>query len=211
MNLSLANWHLYSHSTSPFTQSCFPHSLRCCSWGPSPVNFLSTDGCLCLRICFPWDPFHDKHWTSCLAPACTTVSFFIAFLQVGNPSALVVDAVICCPDPLQERRTDCLITWNHCWETSLFLRKWWWFSCQVVCNSCDPVDCSPPSPSVHGIFQAGTLEWVAISLSTGSSRSGDQIQVSCMAGGFFTDLSHHRYQGESITRWWKALFKGVLW
>jgi len=28
---------------------------------------------------------------------------------------------------------------------------------------CDPKDCSPPSSSVHGILQARTLEWVAIS------------------------------------------------
>ena len=31
---------------------------------------------------------------------------------------------------------------------------------------CDPKDCSPPSSSVHGILQARTLEWVAISFST---------------------------------------------
>ena len=30
---------------------------------------------------------------------------------------------------------------------------------------CDPTDCSPPGSSVHGIFQAGILEWAAISFS----------------------------------------------
>ena len=30
---------------------------------------------------------------------------------------------------------------------------------------CDPMDCSPPGSSVHGIFQARALEWVAISFS----------------------------------------------
>ena len=34
---------------------------------------------------------------------------------------------------------------------------------------CDPMDCSPPGSSVHGIFQARILEWVAISFSRGSS------------------------------------------
>ena len=29
----------------------------------------------------------------------------------------------------------------------------------------DPMDCSPPGPSVHGIFQAGVLEWGAIAFS----------------------------------------------
>ena len=32
---------------------------------------------------------------------------------------------------------------------------------------CDPKDCNPPGPSVHGISQAGILEWVAISFSKG--------------------------------------------
>ena len=38
----------------------------------------------------------------------------------------------------------------------------------LVTQSClthyDPMDCSPLGSSVHGIFQAGILEWVAISL-----------------------------------------------
>ena len=38
----------------------------------------------------------------------------------------------------------------------------------------DPVDCSPPGSSVHGILQARMLEWVAISFSRGSSRLEDR-------------------------------------
>ena len=56
----------------------------------------------------------------------------------------------------------------------------------VVSDSLQPVDCSPPGSSVHGIFQAKILEWIAISFSRGSSRSKDQIQVSCTAGRLFT-------------------------
>ena len=44
---------------------------------------------------------------------------------------------------------------------------------------CKPMNCSPPGSSVHGILQAGTLEWVAISSSRGSSRPRDQIYISC--------------------------------
>ena len=40
-------------------------------------------------------------------------------------------------------------------------------------------DCSPPGFTVHGIFQARTLEWVAICSSRGFSWSRDQICVSC--------------------------------
>ena len=64
---------------------------------------------------------------------------------------------------------------------------WWWFSCSVVSDSCDPMDCSPPGSSVHGILQARILEWIAISFSRGSSRPGNRIQVSCIAGRFFTN------------------------
>ena len=53
---------------------------------------------------------------------------------------------------------------------------------------CDPMDCSPPGSSIHGIFQARVLEWVAISFFKGFSwpRDGTRIScVSCLAGGFF--------------------------
>ena len=56
-------------------------------------------------------------------------------------------------------------------------------SCLTLCN---PMDCSPPGSSVHGIFQARILEWVDISSSRGSSQFRDPIRVSCIAGVFFT-------------------------
>ena len=39
------------------------------------------------------------------------------------------------------------------------------FSCSVVSDSCNTMNCSPPCSSVHGIFPARILEWVAISSS----------------------------------------------
>ena len=36
---------------------------------------------------------------------------------------------------------------------------------QLYPTFCDPVDCSPPDFSIHGIFQARVLEWVAIAFS----------------------------------------------
>ena len=51
---------------------------------------------------------------------------------------------------------------------------------------CDPMDCSLPGFSIHGILQARILEWVAISFSRGSSRPRGQTQVSCIAGRCFT-------------------------
>ena len=40
---------------------------------------------------------------------------------------------------------------------------------QSCLTLCDPMDCSPPGSSVHGIFQARMLEWVAIPSSRGSN------------------------------------------
>ena len=51
-------------------------------------------------------------------------------------------------------------------------------SCPTLCN---PMDCSPPGSSVHGISQAGILEWVAISFSRGSSQLRDRTHVSCIS------------------------------
>ena len=48
-------------------------------------------------------------------------------------------------------------------------------SCPTLCN---PMDCSLPGSSIHGILQAKVLEWVAISFSRGSSRPRDRTQVS---------------------------------
>ena len=56
-------------------------------------------------------------------------------------------------------------------------------SCSTLCN---PMDSNLPGSSVHGIFQARILEWVAFPFSRESSQPRDQTQVSCIAGGFFT-------------------------
>ena len=55
-------------------------------------------------------------------------------------------------------------------------------SCSTLC---DPVDCSLPGSSVHGILQARILEWVAISFSRESSRPRDRTRVSHIAGRQF--------------------------
>ena len=57
-------------------------------------------------------------------------------------------------------------------------------SCPTLC---DPMDCSLPGSSVHGISQARILEWVAISFCQGSSWPRNQTQVSWIVSRFFTD------------------------
>ena len=51
---------------------------------------------------------------------------------------------------------------------------------------CNPMDCSPSGSSVHGIFQARILEWVAISFSRRSSWLRDWTQLSHIAARFVT-------------------------
>ena len=56
-------------------------------------------------------------------------------------------------------------------------------SCPTLC---DPMVCSLPGSSVHGILQVRILEWVAMPSSRGSSQPRDRIQVSPIAGGLLT-------------------------
>ena len=72
-------------------------------------------------------------------------------------------------------------------------------SCPTLCN---PIDCSLPGSSVHGIFQARVLEWVAISFSRGSSQPRDRTQVSYIVGRRFTVWA-------TSVRWGKC--RGSLW
>ena len=54
-----------------------------------------------------------------------------------------------------------------------YVTSWRW-KCQSLSQTlCDPINCSPPGSSVHGILQARILEWVAIPFSRGSSRPRD--------------------------------------
>ena len=70
----------------------------------------------------------------------------------------------------------------------------WVMLCAKSLQSCltlrDPMDCSPPGSSIHGILQTKILEWVAMPSSRGSSRPRNQTRVSCsssVADRFFTN------------------------
>ena len=58
-----------------------------------------------------------------------------------------------------------------------------WLSRVRLCN---PMDCSPPGSSVHGIFKARVLEWVTISIYRGYSPPRYRTQVSHIVGRHFT-------------------------
>ena len=75
----------------------------------------------------------DRTWVSCI-----TGRFLYRQRHQGSPCLLITQA--------------------HTWPTTSH------FVCfaQSCPTLCDPMDCSPPGSSVHGILQAGILEWVAI-------------------------------------------------
>ena len=65
------------------------------------------------------------------------------------------------------------------------------YACSVASvQLCDPINCSPPGSSVHGILQARILEWVAMASSRGSSRPRDWTWVSCTGRWVLYPLSH---------------------
>ena len=66
---------------------------------------------------------------------------------------------------------------------------------------CDPMDCSLPDSSVHGILQARMLEWVAILFFRGSSHPRGWTWVSCIAGRCFSVWAAR----EALTQLCKAL------
>ena len=79
------------------------------------------------------------------------------------------------------------------------LLKWLMCTCmhaksfQLCLTLCDPMDCSPPGSSVHGILQTKILEWVPKPSSRGSSwpRDGTCISyVSCNGRQEPTNVSH---------------------
>ena len=87
-------------------------------------------------------------------------------------------------------------------RSEIFLTSGWMYVRSVAQSwptLCDPMDCSPPGSSVHGAFQARTLEWVAISsFQCGWDLLNTEIEpvssaAPALAGGFLPPSSlHHR-------------------
>ena len=71
-------------------------------------------------------------------------------------------------------------------------------SCPALCN---PMYYSLPSSSVHGILQAGTLEWVAVPSSRGSSRPRDRTHVSAISCTGRRALNQQRHLGSLPVLW----------
>ena len=70
---------------------------------------------------------------------------------------------------------------------------------QLCPTLCEPMDCRLPGASIHGIFQARRLEWVAISYSRGSYWPRNQTQVFC-ASCSGRQILHHCSNWEANKR-----------
>ena len=74
------------------------------------------------------------------------------------------------------------------------------------------MDSSQPDSSVHGIFQARIMEWVAISFSRGSSRPRDQTQVSHIVGRHFTVWATREVQSrQTYGKYGQSRKSGLSW
>jgi len=63
---------------------------------------------------------------------------------------------------------------------------------------CEPLDCSLPGSSVHGISWATTLEWISISFSDSLSYPGIEPVSLALASGFFTPEAPSNFPLPSI-------------
>ena len=66
------------------------------------------------------------------------------------------------------------------WRSSYYPRMCV-LGCSLCLTLCNPMDCSPPGFTVHGILQARMLEQVVISFSRESFWPRDQTQLSCIS------------------------------
>ena len=99
---------------------------------------------------------------------------------------------ICCCGVMKNSFPALKISLSSAYSSYLNPGNHWPSSCRCcsVAKSCltldNPMDCSPPGFSVHGILQARILECIAIPFFRGSSWSRNETGVSCIARGFFT-------------------------
>ena len=75
-------------------------------------------------------------------------------------------------------KLDCISLPNHVPVTQMFFRVCMCARAKSCPTLCDPMGCSSPGSSVHGILQARILEWVAMSSPRGSSQPRDLTCVS---------------------------------
>ena len=80
-------------------------------------------------------------------------------------------------------------------------------SCPTLC---DPMECSPPGCSVHGILHVILLEWVIISFAKETSWPRDRTQVSCIGDRFFTvSTTRESYLEFNCEQYWSKFYSNT--
>ena len=125
------------------------------------------------------DTTERLNWTDwsarqcCWLPASSHSSIFLCFPKPPNAPSQGMS-----PDWSKPTLASCFplrMIDLEVWACDLMHRAKLLQSCTILC---DPVDCSPPGSSVHGILQARILEWVAMPSSRGPSQPRNRIGVS---------------------------------
>ena len=140
----------------------------------SPCSLSDASSCLIFRL----TPLSD--WFSlngsccwkevsliCLCHQVTNSLFSSSLLSIQRTCCLVSAAFFCSATRL------ILLSLRPVWQRQVH-------ACSGVSDSLRPHGLLPPGSSVHGIFQARILEWVAICYSRESSQPRDQTQISCI-------------------------------
>ena len=119
---------------------------------------------------------------------CEPGSFLISLLLVVEPP---------CLSPVWDYFLHC----TFCMCASLVTQ-----SCLTLCN---PVECSPPGSSIHGILQARILELAAIPFSRGSCQPRDWTRLSHTGRQSLYHLSHQGSPLYFLRLWISAISKGL--
>ena len=147
------------------------------------VAFPSRAGCSPHRdhASVPWDALF-------LSPSITFVLGITTTLRRSSIARALVPTIFCLPSSLDiflsfsDVSQLSVMGWLYHFPPNEHCPVSYCCCCSVakLCLTiCDPMDCSPPSSSVHGVFQARILEWVATSSSRGSSQTRDWTRISC--------------------------------
>ena len=170
---------------------------------PITVNIIGTD----------WMIHVVRISTSAIFLPCSTVSIILTFVSI-----IIAWHFLATPatSPLISVHFQTSWTWN---KDTVLLYSVQFYTVHIgegeVTQSCptlwNPVDCSLSGSSVHGVFQARVLEWIAISFSRGSSRPRNRTRISRIAGRCFTvwatgeALLYIEHKGTTNYRWFIQL------
>ena len=174
------------HSSPPWTE--FPPDSRMTNRSPGPVWCLPAD--LEVEVTQRSElPKPFSEWSLCKEMSfASQISLKISYSLPRPEFSVMSQKPICIFFP------QCLPQLFKVWVSEV---------AQSCLTLCDPMDCSLPGSSIHGIFQARILEWVAISFSRRSSWPRDWTHVSHIVGRRFTVWTTREvlFRSEWVSEW----------